>query len=450
MSAPTEPTRPGHVRPFSSAHARKALWRTALVVLVMLASSYILTNNLLGPLGVLVKGPQGASLDRLTRVVHNWGSPVPVRDFPLVVLVELGRDSVQTLSPQGYVFNRGQMARITEKILEYRPKGVFFDFDFSQPTNEGGVLSAGDRRLLEVMRRADAPVLIPDPNLINLPLSQVNPNLQRVSAQVLYDSDGQTRQIPRPRVGQPVTASVGLYCLGLGLPLGDGSSCPSLFGGASSADGKRIVYREIRRFAANTDGAQLWPNLVVIGGLELLQGGLAKTPQTEGALFMVGRTYPEAADVHFTATGPIHGIDIHLNALMTLATYRRFSETLGWGPVLAIVPLVVFFALWLTYSITDVWLGNSRFQGFIKALIETAITAWFLFFAGVLILQYHGTFLDYLYPIVAFQMGSLLLGFFTSVGGKKNGKHPQPQNDRGESAGENLKGVAEETGGNPG
>ncbi|WP_297859982.1 CHASE2 domain-containing protein [Meiothermus sp.] len=425
-----------------SPHVRKALWRTGLVVLVMVVSSYILSNNLLGPFGAFIKGPQGASLDRLTRVVHRWGSPVPIRDFPLVVLVELEQQSIGQLSPDSYVFNRGQLARLTQKILTYAPKGIFLDFDLRHPSNEGGVLSAGDRELLALLKQIQTPLLLPDTEVLGQPLGRLNPYLHAVQAQVFYDSDGQTRKIPRPQSGQPVAASLGLYCLGLGIHLQDGKHCQqAVASGSPKADGKRIVYREIRRFKAHTQGRQLWPNLVVIEGLDFFNDGLVQSEETQGALFLVGRTYPKGDDVHFSAIGPVQGIDIHVNALLTLATYRSFSETLGWGPVLMVVPLVVFLALWLTYSITDGWLKFSRFQGFVQALIETAIAAWFLFLAGVLILQYTGHFLDYLYPIVAFQTGALLLKLF--AGGKKD---ESKASDKGQEVADKLKEIVEGTG----
>lgn len=429
-----KPKIPRRIR--SSPHARKALGRTALVVVLMLAVSYVLSNNLLGPFSVFLKGPQSGALDQLSRATHRWASPVPIRGFPLVVLVDLERESVKQLSPQGYVFNRGEMARITQKILEYKPKGVFYDFDFAEPTNEGGMRSAGDQKLLEAMQQTSYPILLPDPQMLGLPLAKINPNLHAVAAQVLYDGDGQTRFIPRPTSSKPLAASVGLYCLGMGYGVNSPACLSLVSSGNPKADGKRIVFRDIQRFSGS--GQQLWPGLVVLSGLELLQGGLVKTEQTEGALFLVGRTFPAASDAHFTPIGAVQGIDIHLNALMTLATYRHFSESLSWGPVLLLVPLLVFLALWLTYSISDGLLQGKRLQSFIKSLIETAITAWFLFFAGVFILQYYGYYLDYLYPIVAFQMGSLLLNLF------KGGKANEPTEDKGEAIAEHIKELSSE------
>ncbi|MGK0619898.1 CHASE2 domain-containing protein [Meiothermus cerbereus] len=422
-----------------SPYVGKALWRTGLVVLVMLISSYILNNNLLGPFSAFIKGPQGASLDRLTRVVHHWGSPVPVRNFPLVVLLELEQQSIEQLSPNSHLFDRGQLAQLTKKILAYQPKGIFLDFDLRYPSNEGGVLSAGDQQLLALLKGVGTPLLLPDAIALGEPLSRLSPFLHTVKAQVFYDSDGLTRKIPRPRPGQPVAASLGLYCLGLGLDLRDANRCQqSVAPGNPGSEGKRIVYREIRRYGSNATGSQLWPNLVAMSGLDFLNDGLVLSEATQGALFLVGRTYPQADDVHFTAIGPVQGVDIHANALLTLATYRSFSETLGWGPVLLVVPLVVFVALWLTYSITDGWLRASRFQGFVQALIETAVAAWFLFFAGVVILQYTGHFLDYLYPIVAFQMGALFLKLF--AGGKKN---ENSTSDKGQEVADKLKEVVQ-------
>ncbi|MBF6592914.1 MAG: CHASE2 domain-containing protein [Thermaceae bacterium] len=396
-----------------SPHARKALRRTLLVVLTMLVLSLVLSRGWLGPFSVIIKSPQGTALDQLTRFVYPWPAPRPARGFPLVILVDLDQASVQQLSPEGYVFNRGQMARLLQKLMEYRPKAVFLDFDLSQPSNEGGVRSAGDQQLLQTLRQVSSLLLLPDPQVMGLPLAQVSPRLEQVAAQILYDGDGQARWVPRPRSGQPLAASLALYCLGAGL---DQARCRNL--GQGSQDGKRIVFRQVRRYGPDTEGTQLWPGLVVISGNELLADTLAKSPQTEGALFLVGRTYPVSDDAHFTPVGALQGIDIHLSALMTLATYRHFSEVLGWGPLLLVVAVLVFVALWLTYTITDGLLRASRFRDFTQALIETAIAAWFLFFAGVLVLQYYGHFLDYLFPILAFQLGMLALKPFS--GGKKH------------------------------
>jgi len=401
-----------------SPYARKALERSLLVVLVMLVLSYVLSNNLLGPFSVWLKLEQSTPLDQLTRAVHRWGAPRTLGNFPLVVVVDLDRDTVNALSPQGYVFRRGELAKIVQKVLEYRPAGVFLDLDLSQGSNENGVLSEGDKQLLGTLKKAKLPVLLPDSQIIGQPLSQVGPNLYNVDASVLYDRDGLTRWVPRAETNQPLPTALALYCLGQGIPTNQPDNCRRLAGNSSSGGGKRIVFREIRRFAAGTYGSQLWPGLAVISGLEFLDDGLVKSPQTEGALFLVGRTFPAAADVHFTPIGPVQGIDIQTNALMTLATYRHFSETLSWGPLLLLVALLVFIALWITYSITDGWLKASRFQDFVKGLIEVAISAWFLFFAGVVIVQYYGYFLDYLFPIAAFQL--MLLGLKLKKGGKKH------------------------------
>lgn len=400
-----------------SPHARKALVRTGVVVVVMVVMSYVLSHNLLGPFSVLLKVEQSTPLDQLTRAVHRWGAPRAAQGFPLVVLVDLDRQAVNRLSPQGYVFHRGSMAKVVQKVLEYRPNAVFVDFDLTQPSNENGVRSAGDAQLLEVLQQAQFPLLLPDKTVIGEPLSQVSANLHSVDARVLYDGDGQARWIPKPEANQPLPTALGLYCLGLGLDLQDQAACRQL-AGSSAGDGKRIVFREIRRFASGSEGSQLWPGLVVIGGLDLLGGGLVKSPQTEGAIFLIGRTFPSDSDAHFTPIGPIQGIDIHANALMTLATYRHFSETLGLGPLLLLIAGLVFLALWLTYSITDGWLGASRFQDFIRGLIEAAIAAWFLFFTGVFIVQYYGYFLDYLFPIAAFHLALLGMKLF-----KKGGKN---------------------------
>ena len=53
------------------------------------------------------------------------------------------------------------------------------------------------------------------------------------------------------------------------------------------------------------------------------------------------------------------------------------------------------------------------------------MAGWFLFFAGVVVLQFYGQYLDYLFPILAFQLGMLALKPFT--GGKEDGNHGESQ-----------------------
>lgn len=405
-----------------SAPARKALGRTVLVVLTMVVLSFVLSRDLLGPFSSFIKSPQGTALDQLTRSLYHFAAPSR-GGFPLVVLVDLDQRSVEKLSPQGYVFNRGQMARIIAKLMEYHPRATFLDFDLSQPSNEGGQRSPGDEQLLETLRRLSSPLLLPDERVLGLPLSEVNPNLRRVAAQILYDADGQARMIPHPQAGQPLPAALALYCAGAEL---DETRCREVAGGVG--DGKRIVFREVRRYGPGSEGEQLWPGLTVVSGLELLGDTLARSPQTEGAIFLVGRTFPVESDAHFTPVGALQGIDIHTSALMTLATYRHFSEVLRLGPVLLVLAGLVFVALWLTYSITDGLLRASRFRDLTQALIETAVAGWFLFFTGVFVLQFHGMFLDYLFPILAFQLGMLAIKPFT--GGKKNEEEVEGQRSK--------------------
>jgi CHASE2 domain-containing sensor protein len=388
---------------------RKTLERTVLIALVMLAVNYIQTRDLLGPLSILLKIERDGPLDLLSRGVYRWPAPIPKQKYPPVFLIELEQQSIQTFSPQGYLFHRGQMAKLLSKLAEYKPKGVLLDLDLAQPSNEGGVLSAGDRELLATLKRLDYPLLIPDDTALNQPIAKVNPKLYRVGAYVLYEGSGMTRLIPAVKNGGRIPSALALYCVGLGLDLHNRlqeDQCRRY--GQGSGEGKRIVYREIPRYGPNAFGEQRWQGLMLLSGVELLQDSLVKGPETEGAVFVVGRTFPEASDLHFTPVGAMQGVDIHLNALMTLVTYGHLSDTVSIGLLVLFVLVFMFGALLIVYIITDGLIQAAKWQDVARGFLEAGLTAWIMFFAGRFVVQRFGFFLDYMLPIAAFHL--LLLG----------------------------------------
>ncbi|RIH75886.1 CHASE2 domain protein [Calidithermus terrae] len=416
--------------------ARKALHRTALILLVMGALQLIHRYDLLGPLGFLVDVEQNAPLDQLTRVVYRWDAPPPRQAFPPVVLVEVDRHSLEALGVQGYLFHRGRMADLLLRAAEYRPAGVLVDFDLSFGSNEQAALSEGDERLLRVLARFPYPLLladgrspealsdaeVPEPSVLGRPMGRLNPQIFPVNAFVLYDSDGVTRWVPKAEPGQPLPAALALYCLGAGRDLGrpeDLEACRRLSAGPFGV-GERIVFREIQRFGDGTQGEQLWKGLTVISAAEFLRGGLVRSQSTEGAVFLLGRTWPLDSDQHFVpvraASSGLQGIDIHVNALMTLVTYGHFSAGLNRWLLVFMVPALVFVALLLTYAITDGLLGRSRFRKVINGLLEPTIIVWLLFWVGAFIVNRFGYFLDYLFPVVA--MHFALLGLKVWRGAK--------------------------------
>lgn len=401
----------------------KALSRTGLLLLIYLVLSTVLGLRLLGPVSDFLEEEQNAALDGLTRVVYRLGGPKAQTPFPPVLFVELDLASVERLSPKGNVFHREALARVVQKTFAYRPAGVLIDLDLSQPSNEGGLPSEGDKKLLEVLRKAPHPVLLSDPLLLGQAVPK-QPNLLVVSSQILYEADGVARWIPGAEDTPCLPAALALYGLGTGQTLkpcrAEGLAGHIQVLGFSGGVGERIVFRKIRRFEANHSGRQPWPGLTLISGVDLLAGRLDKTA-ADGAVVVIGRTYPPADDLHFTPVRPggggLPGVEFHLNALMTLVTYGHFASGLKLIPVLILLLVAVFLVLVLVY-----WLSSKlvRFRTLLTEVLEGSLSAFCLFWLGVVLVQRYGYFVDYALPVLALHLVLLLFKVYQEAKGESH------------------------------
>jgi CHASE2 domain-containing sensor protein len=400
----------------------KALWRALCIVPVTLILGFVSVQQL-GVISSLVKAERDVLFDALTRTVQHMTAPTPPPDVRPVILVDIDEASINGLSPSGHVFHRGQLAKLLTKIADHTPRGVFVDLDLRQPSNENGVLSVGDQELLMALGKLSYPLLLANGLLLGQPRTTTNANLVPVNVAALYEEDV-TRRIPHPMLVPTAKtvefpAAVAMYCIGQRLDLRKPQAVQTcrqqthLSGIAGSGElGSRIGFRELRRFAEGVVGSQFWPGLHVISALDFAKERLAVSPETRDALWVVGRSYPLASDQHLTPIGPLAGVDVHVNALMTLVTYSHFADDTN-GLLLIVVAMVsVFvgllttflFSEWLMVWVERRWAWTSIVREPVHSFIEAGLTVTLMFVVGVFVLRYRGYFLDYVLPVLSFHL----------------------------------------------
>jgi hypothetical protein len=399
---------------------QKSLLRTSLIAFASFLLALALGQNLFGPLTVFVKQvQQDLILDQLSQRLYRFPSRAANRSLPRVVLLDLDLASMQRHSPKGYITNRALTDAIVRYAARYQPSAMFIDLDLEQGSQENGAWSDSDQRLRQTLRQISYPVLLPNAKVLGEPPSALNPKLLEVNPNMLSAGDGVARWVPGVLPNAPVPASLALYCAATGKLTSCLESARLQY---TNRAGERLVFHQIER---NTQQTQRWKNFDLIPVNDFLEGAYPVLPETQGTVFLLGRSDAASGDFFLTPVdkgngGGIPGIDLHANALMNLITYDRFLSQNNPVVLFLVLPVVFFIALFITYALTDrIFLGfvvrNKASKNPIKRYwlavldgLEGWLIAFILFVTALLMAYYFGYFLDFALPVVAF---SYLLRF---------------------------------------
>jgi CHASE2 domain-containing sensor protein len=405
--------------------SRATLTLTALAALCFVLLNWAASCRCLATVSDSLADMQDKTLDLLTKLEYRRAGPLPNPGFPAVRLVEIADPTIQSYSPGSYVFNRGSLAQLLERLEADGPRAVFIDLDLSFPTNEATnslQLSQGDRRLLEYLKRPRGfPILLNSTQLPRRLLGQTDPKLPSlcwVSPQAILDQDGRVRRIPPTNTALPPAAHA-LYRIALG------EACPKPIAPPAQVKryevGHRLVFREL----------ELWRGVARLEASSVLDGSARGL--FEGAMVMVGRTDSNSFDTYSTPVGSMPGVHIHLHQLLTLISYGRNVQ--GLSPWLG-APLAFAFtllALLLLPLLSRGLVGQlerllpkrpaavrllgqvglrpdpQRPEGYLGSL-ERPIMWGSLFGMGAVLLHRSGLFLDYIFPIVGLELARMLQG----------------------------------------
>ncbi|MBB5376548.1 CHASE2 domain-containing sensor protein [Deinococcus metalli] len=400
----------------------QAVRESAVAVVVFLFLSWAVTEGRLGWFSDTLADAQDQAYDALASLEYHFASPVaPPAGTPPVVFVDIDDDTVQAANISPYLFHRGVLADLLTRVAATQPRAVYVDLNLSAPSQEPVLdrrgtarfpRSAGDEALLTALRAPHAfPVLLSQPAVFGEPLSRFGAACW-VTPAVITDSGDTVRRVPRRWADGPYPVSEALFQASQP----GGFQCPDARRGSSpprdvyrtALYGEPIVFHEVPTSGART---YAWPGLSVISARTVLA---QDAPVLEpGALVVVGRTDADNLDMHGSAVGSLPGVELHLNALMTLLAYRHpvvaldpiASSLLAFAAMLLAILAAPLLSGLLTRGLTR--LGVRRQVG---DVFEHPIMWGLLFGAAFLAYRYAGRFLDFALPIVSLELARLALG----------------------------------------
>ena len=401
----------------------QALRESSLAVLIFFFLSWAANSGQLGWFSDTLADTQDKAYDALAKLEYNFSSPhPPAAGARPVVFVDIDEATVQADNPSPYLFHRGLLSQLLQKIGASRPRVVYVDLNLSFPSQEpdlrpGATVraprSAGDVALFRYLSTPHGfPLLVSQPVLFGQPLPTLHSSLCWVTPSVVTDSGATVRRIPRRWQGGPYPAAEALFLAARSqfrCPASDRQNAgPPKNIYRTALYGEPIIFHRIQTGNA-ADEVRDWPALSVVSAGDLLKGNLSLEP---GVVVLVGRTDHASLDLHNSAVGSLPGIDLHLNALLTLLAYHH--ALLPLNPLVSALYafVVMLFALVvapvlsrLLTRLLERWGLRQEFGTF----FEHPIMWGLLYFAAFMAYRYSGRFLDFALPIVSLELGRLIL-----------------------------------------
>ncbi|GGR23478.1 CHASE2 domain-containing protein [Deinococcus ruber] len=411
------------VDPPSPPRWHQALRESGLAVLIFCLLSWAVTSGQLGWFSDTLADAQDKAYDALAKLEYNFSSPHPLAPGARpVVFVDIDEATVKADNPSPYLFHRGLLTQLLQQIGNSQPRVVYIDLNLSFPSQEPTLLpgaavrtprSAGDQALYRYLDTPHGfPLLLSQPVLFEQPLSALHGSVCWVTPSVVTDSGATVRRIPRRWQGGPYPAAEALFLAAQGQ-----FRCPATTAQRAAPPkniyrtaiyGEPIVFHRIQTGNA-TDTIRDWPALSVVSADDLLHNGLSLEPDV---VVLVGRTDHAGLDMHNTAVGLLPGIDLHLNALLTLMAYHH--ALLPLNPLISALYafLVMMFALLVAPVLSSLLTRRLERWGLrqeLGNLFEHPIMWSLLYLAAFLAYRYSGRFLDFALPIVSLELGRLIL-----------------------------------------
>jgi CHASE2 domain-containing sensor protein len=170
------------------------------------------------------------------------------------------------------------------------------------------------------------------------------------------------------------------------------------FGATAPADGSlgnRLIYRSAYPFASTDPWFERMPVPVLLAadGSDMLAQRVV----------IIGQSYSDAGDVHFTPLGTMPGSVVLVNAIDSMARYGLVEATSVWISLpLALLAIVV-----IGYVF-------ARLDSFSAKLISTGVVLLLFAVASVYLFR-SGLWLDFALPLVGIQMYQTLRGHFEKI-----------------------------------
>lgn len=156
--------------------------------------------------------------------------------------------------------------------------------------------------------------------------------------------------------------------------------------------GNRVVFRWARP-----------PN--VIAALEMLQGQVRH--ELKGRAVLIGQTFPETVDIHFTPLGEMPGAVLLLNAIDSMTRHRVVAPPSLW----VTAPLALAMIVIVGYAF-------ARWRSLLGTVVATcallAVLPWLSFS-----LFKHGVWLDFALPLLGIQVHKLITSLEESLARRK-------------------------------
>ena len=401
---------------------RRALRESSLAVLIFLLLSWAATKGHLGWFSDTLADAQDTAYDALAKLENNFVSPLaPPPGSPPVIFVDIDDESINTLNPGLYLFHRGLLAELMQKLSATHPKAIYIDLNLSMASQEPdlakhGALrfprSKGDKALYEVLTAPhDFPVLLSQPGLFGEPLSRLGGALCWVTPAVITDSGDTVRRIPRRWQDGPYPAAEALFQAaqpgGFRCPRAQQAAQPPENVYRTALYGEPIIFH---RISAASSADYAWPGLTVIRAGDVL--GSADLRPEAGTVVVIGRTDAGSQDVHSSTVGSVPGVKLHLNALMTLLLYHHGVQAVH--PLLSallafLVMLLAILGAPLLSAFLTRQLEHLGLKQKLSDLFEHPILWSLLYLAAFLAYRYTGRFLDFALPILSLEFSRLIL-----------------------------------------